>query len=330
MPNGSFFGAAGGENEPDDVDIYNISSQGDLLWKTRLGGLGGQNIYSLSSLGNSAIVLGGTSSSSGSKDILWLRIPLEKQIEGCDIKESDAIATMVSVNEASFSFSQITNGNLANWVAINPAIESDGFLLTYTCGNLCNSEDPLPLKIISFSGNKLENNQIRLYVETVNESKVESLTIEYSVNASSFIPLDALASKGGIHNQYYYATDKLSSKTGNLYFRIKIQDKDGTVYYSNILTIKNSTFSNGFKVFPNPSTGVFNISFSGLKNGVGKVRILDNLGRLKYSKEYSILKGENAIISGSNLILTSGVYYVLMDFDGKLYSEKIFIKSLNH
>jgi hypothetical protein len=326
LSDGSYVGAAGGDNDLDDADIYNISPMGDIVWKKRLGGVGSQNIYSLDQLGDSAIILVGTSNATGKKDILWLRIPLEKELIGCELGESDAESNLISVNEANFAYGQLTNGNTANWVAINPAIESDGFQLTYSCGQICPSGGSLPLKIINFTGSRNENNQIHLSFESLNEMNVETLSIEYSLNASTFTLLEALKSKGGIHNQYFYNTDRLHSKTGDIYFRIKANDFDGTEHYSNILVLKaQNQLNQGFKVFPNPSRGVFNISFQSLKNGIGKVKLSDNNGRIVYNNQTTILSGENSILVGSGLKLTSGVYYILFEIDGSLYSEKIII-----
>jgi hypothetical protein len=326
LSDGSFLGAAGGDKEGDDVDIYKVSPNGVIQWRTRVGGIGGQNIWSMTATEDSSYVFGGITTASGNKDILWLKVPIGKSIEGCDVLDSDAISNLISVDQSSFSYSEVTNGNLNNWVIINPAIESDGFQLTYSCGVLCAPGDVLPLKIINFSGSRTENNKISIFFETMNELNVGTLTIEYSLNPTSFNSLDELSSKGGVYNQYHYSTEKLNSKTGDLYFRIKVKDLDGREYYSNTLVLKSERqVNNVFKVFPNPSNGLFNISFYSSKISSAKIKILDNSGRIVYYRIAQVLHGDNSILSGNGKKLNAGIYYVTLEEDGVLFSEKVIV-----
>jgi hypothetical protein len=116
------------------------------------------------------------------------------------------------------------------------------------------------------------------------------------------------------------------NSNGNIYYRLKIYDKDGKYTYSNILTINPLTGSTKFRLFPNPvigSTMYINIG----ENRIDKaeIKIEDVSGRL-YSK-YSVTSNNN----GRNIPirvdkLSAGVYMLKVETSNKTYVQRFVVQ----
>jgi hypothetical protein len=328
MPDGSYVGAAGGDNASDDADIYKVSPQGDILWKTRIVGLGMQNLWTSTPMEDSSIVFVGTSSSTGSKDILWLKLPIGKSIQGCEVQESDAVSSLISVSTSNFSFSQPVNGNLGNWLTINPAIESDNYLTTYSCGFVCDSNDPLPLRFITIKGQSGISNNINIKFETANEVSVDALAIERSYNGNLFNQIGLIEPKGKIFNSYEFLDDDLSKTFKSVFYRIKAIDKDGKLSYSQVIKMDLANSEGyGLKLYPNPSKGNFQIQYvSATEQKKAVITIMNIDGKQITQYKIDISKGINVISVNKSKSITPGLYYIKFNGQSGTETKKILIQ----
>ncbi len=108
-----------------------------------------------------------------------------------------------------------------------------------------------PLKLISFKGNKTSENNIKLDWTTANEMNTRLFLIEQSLNGREFAAIGNVKANGSGNNSYDYNVTN-PAKT-NLYFRLKMTDKDGAFSYSPIVLIKNKTGNAGFTLLQNPA-----------------------------------------------------------------------------
>ncbi len=78
-------------------------------------------------------------------------------------------------------------------------------------------------------------------------------------------------------------------------------------------------------IYPNPSTGIFNIQFPAIKSGTATIRVFDASGKAVYSMEVpeSFNSHNHQINLGSQ---QKGNYILKMILDGKSYSEKVVIE----
>jgi len=78
-------------------------------------------------------------------------------------------------------------------------------------------------------------------------------------------------------------------------------------------------------VYPNPSTGIFNVQIPAITAGVATIQVFDASGRKVYSTEVSAISGnQNQQINLSNQ--PKGNYVVKMNLDGKLFTEKVVVE----
>jgi len=99
---------------------------------------------------------------------------------------------------------------------------------------------------------------------TENEQSSTTFSVERSIDdGKTFFVLDSLLSNGS--GTYGYI-DK-SPMSGNNLYRLKIQDVNGVITWSNIVSMEGETGSatpesNALNVYPNPSNGVINVAVS--------------------------------------------------------------------
>jgi CshA-type fibril repeat protein len=172
----------------------------------------------------------------------------------------------------------------------------------------------LPVDLISFDGKQFED-QVILTWKVANEKDFSHFELERSQTAKEFGSIATInASKKVIYNY-----NDLQPNEGDNYYRLKMVDLNGTSTHSKIVNIsfeKNGSFiavenpaKNGeFKVMTNMKNAKFT-----LVNGLG-VRISTNtidLGR----NSYQIIVNQ----------ATSGMYFLIVESNGKLQTKKVLI-----
>lgn len=146
-------------------------------------------------------------------------------------------------------------------------------------------DHPLPLQLISFTASKAANgNDAVLNWTTASEFDINRFDIEVAkgneaFRNNSFLKIGSVLSQGNATGEQYYSfTDIETGKTGVWYYRLKILERDGSFSYSDI---KPVVFSNEVKwqVTPNPSDGIFQLSYQESRDEPVNVKLVDATGR---------------------------------------------------
>lgn len=157
--------------------------------------------------------------------------------------------------------------------------------------NITISPNPVPVKWISFTGEKIKNNAVKLNWE-VNEIDNHIYFVERSIDGQIFSAIGEVAAStqpGNVHN--YTFTDSKPFASTN-YYRLKQVDKNGSYSYSNIITITFDESIGGWVVFPNPTTDFVNL-FSNSNYNQIQVSVFDVVGKLVYTQnKQAVVKGE--------------------------------------
>ena len=178
---------------------------------------------------------------------------------------------------------------------------------------------PLPLNLTSFTAQKVLPGKIRLQWKTVSEQNISGYAVmRRENNESTFSKIGFVESKAvnGISNSEldYAFTDSLSLSHSKLFYRLQIQNTDGSFTYSDIRTIVLGGYKNIFSVFPNPAKGQLQLYLDQYTHPMIMV-IFDNTG--KKVKELS-LNQQSTTIELSGL---RGIY--IMQLSEKDGSNKV-------
>lgn len=186
----------------------------------------------------------------------------------------------------------------------------------------------LPVKLLDFTAQKQNNDDVLLKWKTGTESNIDRYEIELArgnadLQSGHFIKIGEIASNGNSStSQNYSFTDKEADKFGPRYYRLKIINLDGSFVYS---VVRSVVFDDAvlWKVYPNPSHGVFSLVYQANSNETIYARIIDAKGSL--IKEYH--KAGNGLAQKLNIDLSlqaTGVYLLQLDASGKRQIFKLY------
>jgi len=189
-----------------------------------------------------------------------------------------------------------------------------------------NGINPLPITLLNFNA-KSAGNSVNIEWTTVTETNNDFFTLESSSDGRSFSPIAYIDGAGtsSTLNEYDY-TDK-NLPNGIMYYRLKQTDFDGTVSYSNVISVYilgthgNST---EFVIFPNPS------EFESIKMRINSdedktlgIHVVNTLGQTMYSGTVETKAGITEYLLQNIFILEPGEYFIIIDKD--VTSRKMFI-----
>lgn len=131
----------------------------------------------------------------------------------------------------------------------------------------------LSVQFISFAGQLLPDETIRLNWEAVTDQQHDYFEIEKSANGYNFTTIGKASSPA----PYKYIDT--TPFPGNNFYRIKQADKDGTITYSHTVSVYYSPVISFITVYPNPVTDILNVKINSAITEKFMVSITDLAGR---------------------------------------------------
>jgi Secretion system C-terminal sorting domain len=182
----------------------------------------------------------------------------------------------------------------------------------------CPANSPLPIGLIDFSVQKLDNISL-LKWQTVTEHNSKEYQIERSTDGIIFNKIAVVASNNSTTGSQYTFTDRLPLY-GNNYYRLKSVDMDGNYMYSNVKMLSFTLKKNQVTVYPIPAKDFVTVgnNFTGEKL---QISINDISGRKVFQTVKP--KSQQLIIPIANL--NPGVYLLTIS-DGTITVNKKIIK----
>ncbi len=182
----------------------------------------------------------------------------------------------------------------------------------------------LPVNFTSFNAIK-QNTDALLTWSTASEINNNGFAIEKSLDGKTFNQIGFV--KGAANSNKllsYNFTDNDLSK-GTSYYRLKQIDMDGNYTFSKTVTVVNEVAKKATRTLPNPFNNELNIHVTADAATTATVEVMDMLGKVHYSGIETLTAGDNKInINTSNL--TDGIYFVRMNINGELFTQKIIKK----
>jgi Secretion system C-terminal sorting domain len=185
----------------------------------------------------------------------------------------------------------------------------------------------LPIKLLSFDA-KLNGRLVNINWNTAEEEGIIGFEVERLDSAGKFVSIANVdATNGGKQNKTYHLTDAKLPNAEKLYYRLKVNDKDGKISYSEVAMVLNklSSVEERYVISPNPVTGNEIYLQTNIKD-IRKleIAIYDMSGAKKITNTLNIVDGFSRIpINVSNI--GTGNYILTIKEGVKSYSLK-FIK----
>lgn len=182
-------------------------------------------------------------------------------------------------------------------------------------GILTGNPNPLPVELLSFTGHA-NGNQVDLIWETASEINNAYFMVERSDVSGNTNELGRVQGAGTTSMLHSYAFTDPAPNAGVNYYRLRQVDFDGKVNYSDWIAVEFQPADHYVTVFPNPTTGAFQLSLQGYNRQWTTVQVTDITGRTVSCNSFLVQDDFTTALldlSGEN----SGVYFVTVTSGGK-------------
>jgi SdrD B-like domain/Secretion system C-terminal sorting domain len=195
--------------------------------------------------------------------------------------------------------------------------------ITIDAGILTDTGGPLPVTVTSLTG-IYTNGIAKLNWATLSEQNFSHFEVEYSTDGASFNKLGNVNGAGNSNSRINYGFNHLQPIAGVNYYRLKLVDKDGKFTYTNTValnvTIKGLTIT---AVYPNPFTDRVNVSITAAGTDKATVKLFDNAGKLVYSNETTVQRGNNTITINNLAKLAAGTYLIQVNAGDAVLTKQL-------
>jgi hypothetical protein len=189
-------------------------------------------------------------------------------------------------------------------------------MLNYILITLGSTTNPLPVEYLAFNGYCKENINT-IYWQTASEINNYGFIVEKSHNATDWIYLTFVAGNGTTNSiSNYYAED--NSPFSTTYYRLKQIDNDGSVKYSNVISVQCHQEQINEDFYPGDNF----IVIQGTPGEEYQILFTNVLGQQLFYKRF-ILSSSQEIIPFFEHIKTTGIYYVTLLSKNKKITKPI-------
>lgn len=182
---------------------------------------------------------------------------------------------------------------------------------------------PVPLKLISFSGDRRSGTSYLKWV-TENEVMVDHFEVERSYDAINYSTIGNVTARNLSSRQNYYYEDR-SPLQGIAYYRLKSLDIDGKFSYSNIVALSDNIKSSEAFTVLNPARNGITIFNRSSKEGLFSYRVLNMAGQLITSGKMYMSANGGAVIPLPPAIST-GIHMLELVNGDIRFAQKILVE----
>jgi len=172
---------------------------------------------------------------------------------------------------------------------------------------IASSVGPLPVELLNFNLNLLDNETVKIEWQTVTEINNDYFTVERSKDGTNWEQLKRINGAGHSTRLLNYSIVDSRPFMGTSYYRLKQTDFNGEFEYPEIKSITRKASSISLQIYPNPANN--NITITGDKLELSKLIIYNSIGQ-----NVTKLTQQNKISDKQLTIditeLPSGFYYI--------------------
>ncbi len=180
---------------------------------------------------------------------------------------------------------------------------------------------PLPVELLSFTGKNEVIGNVLNWV-TASEENNSGFIIEKSVDGKIFTAIGNVNGQGTTENTTEYSFTDVTVK-GTLYYRLKQLDLNGTVAYSQVISLSNIVKEGLTIMSANPFETSVLISFNTSIEVTLEISIIDMRGNTVYQHSTISNDGYNELNLGGLDNLQTGVYTLVVIAGNNTLSARI-------
>jgi hypothetical protein len=118
----------------------------------------------------------------------------------------------------------------------------------------------LPIRLLDFKAD-VEGDEVQVKWSTATEINVDYIAVQRSVDGHTFADIGKVKAFGNSNTIKHYSLTDDAPVNGNLYYRLRSVDFDGTEEFSRVVAVRYLS-SNAVQLFPNPASHEVNIQLN--------------------------------------------------------------------
>ncbi len=188
------------------------------------------------------------------------------------------------------------------------------------------SGGPLPVSLTNVDA-VYNNGKTVISWMSLQEHELDSYEIQRSADGINFeVAGYVKANNLTTIQQYNFAEDITNLSVTNLYYRIRIIDRDRSMKLTGTVWVKiTGTENRQLIITPNPASGSAQAKINCSKAGKGTINIYNAAGLLVSQQNISLQKGSNTVLLNNITSLTQGYYTVTLRINDETRSSKLLI-----
>ncbi len=236
-----------------------------------------------------------------------------------DVSPDSSTWTTIQSFTGNASYYNKVNGSFhGRYVRMNGTLAGSnlGFSITEMQVLGTPASSPLPVNLISFTANNINNTYTLLKWETSNEISSGYFDVERSSDGAVFSSITQVKAAGNSNVDQNYTAKDDHPINGLNYYRLKQVDINGNFQYSNIVTV-NFNRSAVPHIAPNPANSYFNVIAG--SDPVQEISLFDVSGKILQH----IINNASSSIYVPTAGLAAGIYIVTIKTNSEVYQQKL-------
>jgi hypothetical protein len=167
----------------------------------------------------------------------------------------------------------------------------------------------LPIRLVSFNA-AVEGSIVKILWKAAENETGGYFELEKSADGKAFVSIQKVSVKDGVSVMEYMTTDNKSN--ADVYYRLKIVNKDVSVSYSKVVVIRAEGANAGVQILNNPAMATLNIRFASADATQTTIKVFSMSGVKVSEQKLVATKGiNNASIELQNL--QAGAYVAVLE-----------------
>ena len=186
--------------------------------------------------------------------------------------------------------------------------------------------------LVDFKG-ELNSQTTRLSWSVLYNEAIKYFEVQRSFDGISFTPVTTMATQADLAATaiYNYDNNIAGIPFRYIYYRLKLIDITGDDKYSMIIKISVAPFDGaGFKnavtIISNPVKDVMQLLITAVKDNKAQVNIYDQMGKIIYTKNIPVEKGNNVLTIKEMANMPIGIYNTVVIIGNELFTRKALLK----
>lgn len=171
----------------------------------------------------------------------------------------------------------------------------------------------LPVRLVSFTA-KHKENAVKLDWQIADAINVSHFEVERSVDGKQFEFVGKENFNNAAEHYTFFDRNPRADVYGQAFYRLKMQDLDGTYAYSRTVVVRVSDARVAY-VYPNPASDLLKISVPGQNAPKVTLKLINTSGQTVLEKPVDVVKGEIQLDLKQQRV-PDGIYNIQLDFGG--------------